>query len=244
VSRRLFVAPPKLRAGILEVTDDDHHYLFRVLRLRPGDPIVLFDGDGRQADAVVAAIESERAELTVGEPVCAPAPSGSAISVLLPLLKADRSGDCIARLVELGASRIVPVQTRRSVVRVDGERAASRHTRLLSQARQAARQSQSPFVPEVEPIATWEESVSRACEELKLAFWEMAEMPLGAALPEIAPSSIAIAFGPEGGLEEGEAHFAQAAGFHLVSLGPRILRAETAPVAVCAVLGFVFGDVG
>ncbi len=244
MSARLFVPAPRLAAGRLVVSGEDHHYLFRVLRLRPDDPVTVFDGEGSQASARVMSIEAERAELAVEAPMLAPAPDGSAITVLLPLLKADRSGDCVAKLVELGVTRIVPVVSHRTVVRIEGDRAHSRHQRLLSQARQAARQSHSPFVPTIAPIASWIDAVTAATEALRLAFWERATVPLSDHLPPSRPASIAIAFGPEGGLADDEAEAARRAGFALVSLGARILRAETAPVAVSAILGFAFGDVG
>ena len=241
---RLFVEPALLRAGRIEVRGEDHHYLFRVLRLRIGAAVELFDGEGRQAAAVVASIDGELGALEAGEPEPATPPPGAAITALIPLLKADRSADSLAKLVELGVSRIVPVVTARSVVRVDVARADDRHRRLIAQARAAARQCQSAFVPRIERISDWKTAVATTDAALRLVLWERADTPLRALLPAQAPASIAVATGPEGGLEAAEVDAAIAAGFLAVALGPRILRAETAPVAVCAILRFLFGDVG
>lgn len=241
---RLFVEPARLRAGRIEVRGEDHHYLFRVLRLRVGAPVELFDGEGQQAAAVVESIDAEVGALAARDPEPATPPAGAAITALMPLLKADRTADSLAKLVELGVSRIVPVVTARSVVRVDVARAGDRHRRLIAQARGAARQCQSAFVPRIDPITGWDAAVATSDAALRLVLWERAETPLRAVLPAQAPATIAVATGPEGGLDAAEVDAAVAAGFQAVSLGPRILRAETAPVAVCAILRFLFGDVG
>ena len=240
---RLHVPPETLVAGEVVVRGDDHHYLFRVRRLRPGDPVVVFDGAGMQAEATVATICGEDAVLRLDPPRTVPPPT-PAIRMLLPLLKGDAFDSCVSKLVELGVTGIAPIHTRRCVVRVPANKAPARRQRFVLRAQQAARQSRNPYVAEIEPIADLAQALAATGEMLRLVCWEGETRSLRDALPACPPPSVAVLFGPEGGLEPEEVEAATAAGFEPVSLGPRILRAETAPVAVAAILRFEYGDVG
>lgn len=241
---RLLVAPP-LVAGARAVTGDDHHYLFRVRRLTLGDRVVVFDGEGREADATVAAIAGDRATLEVGAPRAAAA-AGLAIVALVPLIKGDRMDVALEKLVELGATALVPFAAARSVVKLDGARAAERHRRYQAIARSAASQCRTAHVPTVAPIGDLAAALdhARGCALRVLLSEQAGAAPLAAALPPAPPDGVAVLSGPEGGLTDDEVARAAAAGFVAVSLGPRILRAETAPLAAVAALGFALGDLG
>jgi len=242
---RLLVSPGSLAPGALVVTGDDHHYLFRVRRLRPGDRLVLFDGEGREAAAEVVRIDGRSGALEVGEVVAAAAPAAARLAIGLSLLKGEKMDWCLPKLVELGVGRIVPLATERSVVRLDGDRAGRRRERYRAQVRAAAQQCRAAILPEVEPITGLEEGLARlAGADLKLILWEEARaIPLRSALPAAPPAQVAVLIGPEGGFSEAEAERAAAAGFAPVGLGPRILRAETAAVAAAAILAYAFGDI-
>jgi len=246
MSRRLYVPPASLSTGTLILRGDDHHYLFRVLRLRAGAVVLLFDGRGREADAVVEGIEKERATLRVGDVRAHPPAQGPRIEVLVSLIKGERMEWCVQKLVELGAARILPIRTARSVVKLDGERAETRRRRWEAIAKDAARQCGSTTVPEIAPVTSLQgalEDIARVT--LKLAFWERArDRSLREALPEESPESIALLIGPEGGLVAREVESAAEAGFVSVGLGPRVLRAETAAVAAMAAVGYALGDLG
>ncbi len=241
---RLLVAPDALASGDVTVRDDGHHYLFRVRRLAVGDPVVLFDGCGREADARVAKVTADEATLAVQDVREVPAPARPALTVLLSLIKGDRTEWAIQKLVELGVDRIVPIRAARSVVKLDGARAASRHQRYATVAGDAARQCRRATVPEVAPIADFRSALAGAADaDLRLLLWAQGQgTRLRDALPAAPPARIAVLVGPEGGFTEAEVEAAVAAGFVAVRLGPRILRAETAAVAVTAALGFALGD--
>ena len=125
MSCRLLIAPELLHAGEIEIDGDDHHYLFRVRRLRTGDEITVFDGRGRQATARISQVGADTALLAVSEPVRV-SPPQPAIRVLLPLMKGDGFDSCLSKLVELGVTCIVPIRTRRCVVRVPDAKAVAR----------------------------------------------------------------------------------------------------------------------
>ena len=238
------MAPEQLAAGSLSITGDEHHYLFRVLRMRAGDRLTLFDGEGRQAEAEVGAIGARTADLRVGEPTVAPSSTAPRLTVLLSIIKGERMDFCLPKLVELGVGRIIPVLAERSVVKLDGERAEKRRERYRAQVRAAAQQCRSPILPLVDPVSRLGEALARVADaELKLVLWEDARaVPLRSALPAATPAQVAVLVGPEGGLTEDEVERAREAGFAAVGLGPRILRAETAAVASAAILAYALGD--
>jgi len=246
VSVRLYVPPERLGAGDVEIEGDDHHYLFRVRRLECGAGVVLFDGRGHEATAVVQSIEASRAVLQVAEVVSVASVARPPVTVLLALIKGERMDWCVQKLAELGVQRVLPVQVSRCVVRLDGDRARNRQRRWQKIAREAARQSQSDTVPDIAAPSSLEEALATAAEAaLKLVFWErVRERSLRNALPATPPESIAVLLGPEGGLSPEEVDRALASGFLPVGLGPRVLRAETAAIAAVAALGFAFGDLG
>lgn len=224
---RVLVSAADLASGRAVVTGDDHHYLFRVRRLAPGARLVVFDGEGGEADAEVEAVEATQATLRVGSVRREPAPALH-LTVIQGLIKGERMDWCVQKLVEVGADRIILVATERSVVRLDGERAASRQTRMATIAREAAKQSHRAAVPPVELLGL--DAALAAPAELRLVCHPAAARPLRDHLATAARSA-AILVGPEGGLAPGEVERAAAAGFEAVSLGHGILRAETAGVA-------------
>ncbi len=229
MTARLCIAPARLLAGRLTIEGDDHAYLFRVRRLAIGDPVVVFDGAGREAAAVAIEISAARAVLDVGAPraVLRPPPH---IAVVQAVLKGERMDWCLEKLVEVGADAIAPVETERTVVRLDDERRAKRQLRHQRIAQEAARQSGRADVPTVLAATSFDQAIAAVTAELRLLADPAADLPLLAA---VTPSSLSVALliGPEGGLTADEQARALAAGFVAVSLGTTVLRAETAGAA-------------
>jgi 16S rRNA (uracil1498-N3)-methyltransferase len=156
----------------------------------------------------------------------------------ITLLQAAGKGDKLDAIVrdatELGATSVVVVETRRSVVRF-GEKSEERVGRLRRIAVEAARQCGRGDAPDVSGPSPWDEALCRAADPgaLKLCFWERASEPAGAALAALGREQpVVVAVGPEGGLDEAEIDVARTSGFAIVSLGPFILRTETVAAAV------------
>ncbi len=234
-----------MRAGVMTIDGDEHHYLVRVRRLGVGDRIVLFDGTGRQAQATLTEVGSASATVHVGEPIIAPRPSRPELTILVALIKGQRMEWCLQKLVELGVDRVVPFAAARSVVRLAGARAESRQRRLQAIAIDAARQCERDDLPEVTPIASFEQALTIGrTGERRILLLEREMRPLAELLAGASPSSVAVLVGPEGGFEPEEVDAAREAGFASAGLGPRILRAETAAVAAAAIVGFAVGDIG
>lgn len=228
-----------LAAGRVALTPELRHYVTRVLRLAPGDGLVVFDAArGLEAEAALTAGVDDPAALAlvVGEPrparVVAPRP----LVLLQGLAKGDKLDAIVRDATELGATLVVLVEAERSVVRLEGRRRDERAARLAKIAEEAARQcgrGDAPVVAGPMPLA---EAVKLAPEGGRFALAPLAPEPLGARLRETLRAPLTFAVGPEGGLSEAELEALESSGFTRVSLGPFVLRTET---VVAAVLGAV-----
>jgi 16S rRNA (uracil1498-N3)-methyltransferase len=226
---RIFVTP--LVAGEVVVRGDEQHYLAHVRRSRPGDVVELVDGAGHHAIATIVRIGEGEAMLAVGaiDAIAEPPPH---VRVLLPVIKGDRMESCLEKLVEVGASEIVVWPAARAVVRIEADRFAARLARYQATALAAARQSRRATVPSVTAAA----SLAAAIAALPSGARYVLE-PTGTRTA-LAPTTadVTLASGPEGGLAPAEHTALTDAGFLSIDLGPRTLRAETAPVVAVALV--------
>ena len=271
---RLFVAPEQLpAAGELILEGPTQHYLGRVLRLGPGDRVVLLDGRGRICAATVTRLDAAQVALRLDAPTATPdaapdatpdaapdaAPDttsdrgaqpslpGPQLVLLCGLLKGEKQDFVVQKATELGAAAIVPVACQRSVPQLGEERAEKRQQRWARIALAAAQQCRRPDVPRVHGPTSLAAALQGCAPDpaaLCLLLYEGPAAPLHALLPttsELAPRALAtvrLLIGPEGGFSDAEVAAATAAGFLPASLGPRVLRAETAVVAALAVLQY------
>jgi 16S rRNA (uracil1498-N3)-methyltransferase len=245
---RLFIEPAKLSEEMVVLTDEDHRYLTRVLRLVVGETVVLFDGKSVEASARITRIGPRALELHIEERRPVVAVARPHLTLIQALAKGDKLDLVVQKSTELGVGRIIPVTTARAVTRLDAgqTRTLSRRARWQKIAREASRQSGRLDVPEIEGVIALETALAASPKDaLKLFVWEGArQTTLRSALPSKAPQQIVIAVGPEGGFTLGEVEAARAAGFQTVGLGPRILRTETASLVTLAILGYALGDLG
>lgn len=218
----------------------EHHYLSCVLRLRPGAEVTLLDGQGRQALGRVEAMHAHEMTLTVQPPTLATMVQPRLV-LLAALLKGDKQDFVIQKATELGVRKIVPVQCDRSVPQLLGERSEPKRRRWQEIAKAAAQQCRRADVPEIAAVQTLDEALQSG-EGQKLLFYEGSAPPLAQVLDPAAPQVVSLLIGPEGGLTDAEVALAQAAAFSPVSLGPLVLRAETAVVAALAVVGYVLSQ--
>jgi len=224
-----------LAAGERVIAGDEHHYVARVRRARVGDAVELFDGDGHRASAVIVQIRNAESVLRVGavEQVIEPPPR---IRVLLPLIKGDRMDSCLEKLVEVGVDDIVVWPAERAVVRLDGDRLDARRARYQEIVRAAARQSGRATAP----VVAAARSLADALIEI-----DGARLVLDPGAPrtplDVRAERLTFASGPEGGLAPADLDELVAAGFAPFGLGPRTLRADTAPVVAVALARAVTG---
>lgn len=250
MSRRRFYAPPDaFAAGGVLLSEEESRHLRDVLRLRAGDEAQVFDGEGREFLCVVAEAGGRKgaARLEVRAPVEPPSPeSPLGLTLAVALLKGEKFDLVVQKAAELGVGFIKPLLTKRTDVRLREERdAAKRVERWRRLALEAAKQSGRARVPAVTQPLAFETFVNAdpGADLLQVMFAErggagLNELPRG----QSPPSAVAALVGPEGGWEEDEIELARARGWHVVTLGGRTLRAETAAITVCALLQNLFGD--
>jgi 16S rRNA (uracil1498-N3)-methyltransferase len=234
--QRFFVRWP-LAAGTVVQIDELAPQLAQVLRLQAGDEIVLLDGSGQEYRSRLLHLDRR----TAAAEVLAAAPCLAEPQALLTLyqcsLKQDKFEWVLQKGTELGVSRFIPVISARSIVR-PAEALLKKYERWQEIAREAAEQCGRGRIPQLGAPLDWQTAVAQA-QGLRLLPWEGAEAApmLGATLQQFLPQhqSTSIIIGPEGGLPPQEVELAVGCGWQLVSLGPRILRAETAAVAAAAV---------
>jgi 16S rRNA (uracil1498-N3)-methyltransferase len=239
---RFFVAPGTLRSGASVNLDAFAHQLHVVLRQQPGADLLLLDGSGLEYSATLTALSARQATADVGAAhPCATEPHLQ-ITLYMCSLKGEKFAWVLQKCTELGVVRFVPVVSSRSVVRpaaaLDGK--AERWRAVI---REAAEQARRAILPALDPALDFAAAITQA-QGLRLLPWEGAA---GGAVSAFAPASVtqvSLLIGPEGGLAEDEAAAAQAAGWQVVSLGPRILRAETAAIAGVAALLAQADDLG
>jgi 16S rRNA (uracil1498-N3)-methyltransferase len=216
------------------------NHVARVLRLRPGDPLILFDDAGGEYTATVVALARHTVRVTVGEYLTTNRESPLHVTLAQGISRGERMDVVVQKATELGVKRIVPVLAARTVVRLNAAQAANRlrHWRAIAVA--ACEQCGRNSLPEVTaPMSLQQFLVSELPEGLRLLL-----RPDGGLKVRDLPASAAVTLliGPEGGLSDAEQSAALAAQFQGLSLGPRILRTETAALAALAVIQQRLGD--
>ena len=234
--------PQPLSAGRpIELGAAAVQHLIRVLRLREGDRLHLFNGDGREYPATLTRVDKRSAQAVL-EPALTPAvESRLKIHLGQTLSRGERMDYAVQKATELGVHRITPLSSERCEVRLKAERESKRRQHWQQVAISACEQSQRtrlPDITEVSPLREWLGSVDA---DLKLVLHHHTARPLQTLA---APDSVALLIGPEGGLTDAEVEAALTAGFQPVAFGPRVMRTETAPVAACAILQYLWGDLG
>lgn len=242
MTARVRVSPGAIGDAQVVLTGERAHHLRRVARARDGERVTLFDGEGRERDARVLRAGEGAVVLACDEAVREGVRRDRArVTWLQAIPKGDKL-DAIARqATELGVERFIPVWTERAVPVERPDRARSRHERLARVIEEAARQCGRADIPALDPPRVLADALREAGRcGLRLIAWEGARGPLPA-LPEAA-EGVAVLSGPEGGFARDEVLLAEREGFIAISLGPRILRAETVAPALLAVISSRWGD--
>jgi len=209
----------------------------QVLRLQPGAPITLFNGEGGEFDATVEAMGRRDVRVQVGAHVAVEREARHRVTLALGIPANERMDWLVEKATELGAAAILPLLTERTVLRLAGERAAKRLAHWQAIAVAACEQCGRNRVPDIQPVqdlADWLRQLPGGRGEARMLLALRAD---ARSLPEAAGADVTVLSGPEGGLSPAEEDTALRAGFQAVTLGPRVLRAETAPLAVLSRLG-------
>lgn len=239
---RLYLSQPLAANTEIKTDDAVAHYVRDVLRLRKGDTVCIFDGQGGEYQASVLEVHRHGLKLAVGDWREQLSESVLHTELGLGISRSERMDYAIQKAVELGVSRIVPLETERTVVRLSDERREQRRQHWQKIAISACEQSRRCCVPEVaEPVSleVWLASTSG----LRLFCDPRAKQGL-AQISKADGYRVCLLSGPEGGFSETERQLAKDFGFIPVRLGPRILRTETAALAILTAVQLLWGDLG
>jgi 16S rRNA (uracil1498-N3)-methyltransferase len=249
---RVFVDAELQPGSLVELARDTAAHLAKVLRARSGDEIVLFNGDGREYAGVIEMVRGSRVMAAIGAARAADRESAFQITLVQCVPRGDRMDFIVQKATELGVARIVPVLSQRSVVRLDQAQAASKQAHWRAVAVSACEQcgrNRLPSVQAPQPLLDYLGALQPAevaQGTLRLILEPDSARPAGregpAELNAARATGAAIAIGPEGGFAPQELDAFEISAFERLSLGPRVLRTETAAIAAIVVLQARFGD--
>ena len=239
---RLFSADAMIDDSELWLTAEQARYVSRVLRLKIGDHVILFDGQGGEFSAFIKEFAKDRVRLQVGRRSANDIESPLSIQLVQGLSRSGRMDVVVQKSTELGVHRITPVITEFSVVKLDPEKAAKRREHWLKISQSACEQCGRNTLPEIDLPQTLHSWLANLADEDTLKI--MLDPGSGESIAKLAPAvdAITLLVGPEGGLSHGERRQCEEQGLKAISLGPRILRTETAALAGIAVLQAYWGD--
>ncbi|NLY51854.1 MAG: 16S rRNA (uracil(1498)-N(3))-methyltransferase [Firmicutes bacterium] len=255
---RFFVEPEQIAGDMVTIQGAELAHLAKVLRLGAGDAVTICDGTGMEYQAVLEEVLPDAATARIQERSMSPGEPRTKITLVQGLPKADKMDMIIQKGTEVGISEFIPVITERTIVQLTAAKAQRRVERWQRIAKEAAKQCRRAVIPKVHHPLQWRECIEEYLKDSRgrmgLIPWE--EMAgTGTGLREILASargwddaggflSVWLFIGPEGGFSEGEVQQAAAAGVSIVSLGPRILRTETAGPIAAALILYQRGELG
>ena len=238
--QRFFVTPDQVGEDKIRIQGSDVNHMKNVLRMRPGEEVMVSDGNNRQYRCRVEDYPEGEAVLAILEAGLVDTELPSRIYLFQGLPKQEKMELIVQKAVELGVCQVIPVQTRRCVVKLDAKKAAKKVRRWQQIAESAAKQAGRGYIPAVSEVMTFQEALAFSeALDIRLIPYELADGMEGTRkiLDGIRPGqSVGIFIGPEGGFEKEEVSRAVEAGAMPITLGKRILRTETAGIAVLSIL--------
>jgi 16S rRNA (uracil1498-N3)-methyltransferase len=231
MTARYYVAEP-IEGTQVTLAGPEAHHLLHVMRAKLGDQVTLFDGSGKEFIAQIAQSTRREATLAIQSSAVVSRESARDVTLAVALPKGERQAWMIEKLVELGVTRLVPLETERSQVKL-GDSVLDRLRRGVVE---ASKQCERNRLMEIAPSATWEEYCARPGEAERLIAVPGATMPVTVHLADGEAKPVIAAIGPEGDWSPVEVAMAVEQGWKPVSLGPRILRVETAAILVAGLL--------
>ena len=246
--RYFFVDPSQIAASRAVIEGAEASHLKNVLRLTRGETVCLVDGSGFEYLALIERLVPGRVELSITDRMPSAGIPPIRVHAALGYLKDQKMDRVVRQLVELGVARFIPLISERAVVRPAPGRSSFRRERWRKISIEALKQCRRGDLMGIEDIIDFKSLLDRRrMYDRCILFWEGGAHALTAQRPAKAAAevqSVLVVLGPEGGFSDQEAAAAETAGFWITTLGPRILRAETAAVAACAIVQYLYGDLG
>lgn len=236
---RIYINQALAAGQELTLPADQAHYVSKVLRLKPGRPLLVFNGEGGEYEAQLIAVERRSAVIAVERFVEVDRESPLKMELAIGISRGERMDWVVQKATELGVSTITPLFTERTEVKLDSKRQESRLKHWEQIIISACEQSQRTRLPTIGEPLGFHDFLESCSAQHKLILHPSAE---NSSLQTEAATSVCVLVGPEGGFSEGEVRSSISAGFKAWQLGPRILRTETAPVAALSILQALWGD--
>ena len=243
---RFYVPHPQIENDILKVEGDEVRHIRKVLRLRAGDDLSVFDGSGMEYEGTIVDERSSSVSIRVRNISSTKKESGLEITFAQSLLKGEKMDYLIQKATELGVRRIVPFISSRSIPLLEKSKRLDRHRRWEKIAIGASKQCGRGVVPDIDPLRDYPQVLDSVTKNsLRLILWENEGERLKSALRRLKQGNeVFFIVGPEGGLSREEVDEARRSDFIPVTLGERILRSETASLCLLSILQYEWGDIG
>lgn len=244
--RRFYVGDAPGEGGLISLTGKEANHIRNVLRMKRGDTLSVMDGKGHLFEAIIEEIHHKGVRVKIIKVLPPPPPSPVEIHLAQALIKSHPMDFLIQKATELGVSSISPFTAQRTAVRLEGEHLARKMEHWEEIMKAACKQCGRPTLPTLNPPLPFEALIGNAPHQgtLKVLLWEAEEVAdLKGLLRSMGPLPRIVAIvGPEGGFSPSEILIAREAGLRIVSLGTRVLRAETAAITLVSIIQYEWGD--
>ncbi|MEO0437858.1 MAG: 16S rRNA (uracil(1498)-N(3))-methyltransferase [Pseudomonadota bacterium] len=238
---RVYVEVPFKSGELIDLNESVSRHVGKALRMQPGDRLCLFDGRGIEAKASIHAITRKTLTVRIEETSPVDRESPLAISLAVSMSRGDRMDTIVQKATELGVTRILPFSSERTELRLSEDRTTKKLTHWRNITASACEQCGRNFVPSIESPCDFRTLLSLLAEDSKSLKLVLHPGMSRESLPSLC-ADLTLLIGPEGGLSKAEVEQAIASGFKPLSLGPRVLRTETAPLTAIAVAQARWGD--
>ena len=243
--KKIFLENNELQGDYIKVNLEESNHIMNALRHKIGDEIVVSNEDDKEYITEISDYSEGVITLKIKDIIPL---QKSELEIILyqGLCKGDKMDFIIQKATEVGISSIIPIETMRTIVKLDSGKSEKKVERWQKIASEAAKQSNAPFIPQIGSVTNIKEMINSLEKDVKyILFWEEEKsLKLREALNKISEKRIALIIGPEGGFDEKEVSFLKEKGVISVSLGEKILRTETAAIAASTCVMYHFGELG
>lgn len=236
---RIFTEQKLITGELVQLEEAASHHLGKVLRMQSGRELILFNGAGGEYAAIIQEVSKKHVVVTIAEHTADNRDSPLRLELAIGISRGERFEWVLQKATELGVSKITPLITERTEVKVGGERQEKIMDRWQHILISACEQCQRNLLPELSAPVQIDDWLSTVDADLRFVLHHRDSKTLPAGQK---PQSVSLLIGPEGGLSESEIAQARAKNFDPLTLGPRVLRTETAPVAAISLVQYLWGD--
>lgn len=246
---RFFIAPEGITGSIVEIDRVQARHLEKVLRLKAGDRVVVFDGQGHEYQVKLLGKEQDIWKGEIESMIADAGEPGVRLTLVQGIPKGDKMDTIIQKAVEIGVKRIIPMCSEHGVVRLNGDKAAKKVQRWQLIAQEACKQCRRNIIPRISSVVDFTALLSGLADYPVVMLYEHEEqMRLGQLLKEqggnFREQEIYLLVGPEGGFSPQEVELARRQNAYIAGLGPGILRTETAGLVAASIVLYEYGELG